>query len=78
MPTQKEFERGLKEQRHNYPELSQSTWKKFRESCRETLHRHVGARFAVGLGRKKLKNIEKDMQALLEEASTMLGFASMQ
>ena len=27
----------------------------------------MGARFAVGLGRKKLKNIEKDIQALLED-----------
>ena len=65
-PCKEEFLRVIKEQRHNYPELSRLTWKKFRESCREIVQKKKGVRFADGLGRRKLKDIPKEMKALLQ------------
>ena len=65
-PCKEEFLRVMKEQRHNYPELSQLTWKKFREACRELVQKKKGVRFAEGLGRRKLKDVPKEMKALLQ------------
>ena len=68
MPPFEEFERQLKQHRYDYPELKHTSWKQVRESCREIHNKLKGNRFAEGLGRKKLKNVEKDMESLLKEA----------
>ena len=68
MPPYEEYERQLKKHRYDYPELKNLTWKQFRESCREIHNKLKGNRFAEGLGRKKLKNVEKDMESLLRDA----------
>ena len=68
MPSFEEFERQLKQHRYDYPELKHTSWKQVRESSREIHNKLKGNRFAEGLGRKKLKNVEKDMESLLKEA----------
>ena len=68
MPPFEEYERQLKKHRYDYTELKHTTWKQFRESCRGIHNKLKGNRFAEGLGRKKLKNVEKDMESLLRDA----------